>query len=78
MLGSPGARRGNGPRRRWTGGRSQAADAGTDVHDGQLVVRGQRLYNVAALPAQGAGRLRLHFDSGISAYSFTFGYRRGW
>ena len=51
----------------------QPADAGTDVHGGLLTVRGQRLYNVAALPASGAGRLSLRFDSGISAYSFTFG-----
>jgi cytochrome c biogenesis protein CcdA/thiol-disulfide isomerase/thioredoxin len=51
----------------------QPADAGTDVHNGLLVVRGQRLYNVAALPGAGAGRLSLRFDSGISAYSFTFG-----
>ncbi len=51
----------------------QPADAGTDVHGGLLTVRGQRLYNVAALPASGSGRLSLRFDSGISAYSFTFG-----
>jgi cytochrome c biogenesis protein CcdA/thiol-disulfide isomerase/thioredoxin len=51
----------------------QASDAGTDVHNGLMTVRGQRLYNVAALPASAGGRLSLRFDTGIAAYSFTFG-----
>jgi cytochrome c biogenesis protein CcdA/thiol-disulfide isomerase/thioredoxin len=50
-----------------------SADAGDDVHNGTLVVSGQRLYNVVALGGAGGGRLSLRFDSGISAYSFTFG-----
>jgi hypothetical protein len=47
--------------------------AGSDVHGGTLVVHGQRLYNVIDLHGAGTGRLSLRFDSGISAYSFTFG-----
>jgi thiol-disulfide isomerase/thioredoxin len=47
--------------------------AGSDVRGGTLVVHGQRLYNVVDLRGAGTGRLSLRFDSGISAYSFTFG-----
>jgi cytochrome c biogenesis protein CcdA/thiol-disulfide isomerase/thioredoxin len=50
-----------------------AADAGTDVHNGLMTVSGQRLYNVLAMDGAGVGRLSLRFDSGIHAYSFTFG-----
>jgi hypothetical protein len=51
-----------------------AADAGSDVHDGMIVVRRQRLYNVVALSGPGGGRLSLRFlDPGTQAYSFTFG-----
>ena len=50
-----------------------AADAGSDVHGGTMVVSRQRLYNVVALPGAGAGILSLRFDPGILAYSFTFG-----
>ena len=46
---------------------------GTDVHDGLMTVSGQRLYNVVAMEGAGVGRLSLRFDSGIHAYSFTFG-----
>jgi thiol-disulfide isomerase/thioredoxin len=38
-----------------------------------ITVDRQRLYNVVALPRERTGHLSLRFDSGISAYSFTFG-----
>ncbi len=48
-------------------------DAGSDVHGGIVTVDRQRLYNVVALPQEQTSYLRLEFDNGVSAYSFTFG-----
>jgi cytochrome c biogenesis protein CcdA/thiol-disulfide isomerase/thioredoxin len=50
-----------------------AADAGTDVHDGVVTVRGQRLYTLASLPRDEQHRLTLRFAPGITGYAFTFG-----
>jgi cytochrome c biogenesis protein CcdA/thiol-disulfide isomerase/thioredoxin len=38
-----------------------------------VTVRGQRLYELAALPSVGQHRLDLDFSPGLSAYAFTFG-----
>jgi len=48
-------------------------DAGSDVHGGIVTVDRQRLYNVVALPQEQTSYLRLEFENGVSAYSFTFG-----
>ena len=50
-----------------------ARAAGSDVRDGVITVRGQRLYRVVRLPAAGGGRLQLRLPPGVSAYAFTFG-----
>jgi hypothetical protein len=50
-----------------------ARDAGADVHDGIVTVRGQRLYSLVSLPADARGHLSLRFAPGISGYAFTFG-----
>ncbi len=47
--------------------------AGDDVHGGVVTVDRQRLYNVVKLPRAGNGHLSLRVQSGVSAYSFTFG-----
>jgi hypothetical protein len=47
--------------------------AGADVHDGRLVVRGQRLYRIAAFGTARDHVLGLSFAPGVVAYSFTFG-----
>ncbi len=50
-----------------------AADAGSDVHDGIVTVRGQRLYTLASLPRDEQHRLTLRFAPGVTGYAFTFG-----
>jgi cytochrome c biogenesis protein CcdA/thiol-disulfide isomerase/thioredoxin len=50
-----------------------ATDAGADVHDGVVTVRGQRLYTLASLPRNEQHRLTLRFAPGIAGYAFTFG-----
>jgi cytochrome c biogenesis protein CcdA/thiol-disulfide isomerase/thioredoxin len=50
-----------------------AADAGGDVHDGVVTVKGQRLYNLVDLPKVGHHVLRLEPEAGIEGYAFTFG-----
>ncbi len=50
-----------------------AADAGADVHDGELTVGSQRLYDLVDLPKAGTHTLTLEFDAGIDGYAFTFG-----
>jgi cytochrome c biogenesis protein CcdA/thiol-disulfide isomerase/thioredoxin len=50
-----------------------AADAGADVHDGVVTVRGQRLYSLVSLPAAQVHTVTLDIPPGISAYDFTFG-----
>jgi cytochrome c biogenesis protein CcdA/thiol-disulfide isomerase/thioredoxin len=50
-----------------------AADAGSDVHDGVVTVRRERLYSLVSLPGDQRRRLSLRFAPGVNAYSFTFG-----
>jgi len=50
-----------------------AADAGSDVHDGVVTVRRQRLYSLVSLPGDQRHRLSLRFADGVTAYDFTFG-----
>jgi cytochrome c biogenesis protein CcdA/thiol-disulfide isomerase/thioredoxin len=50
-----------------------AADAGTDVHDGVVTVRRQRLYSLVSLPRDEEHRLSLRFADGVTGYDFTFG-----
>ncbi len=50
-----------------------AADAGSDVHDGVVTVRRQRLYSLVSLPGDEQHRLSLRFADGVSGYAFTFG-----
>jgi cytochrome c biogenesis protein CcdA/thiol-disulfide isomerase/thioredoxin len=50
-----------------------ADDAGADVHDGAVIVTGQRLYSLVSLPGDEQHRLTLRFAPGISGYAFTFG-----
>ena len=47
--------------------------AGRDVHDGTVVVRGQRLYSLLDLPRMGDHVLKVLPDPGVRAYVFTFG-----
>ncbi|HEX5309643.1 MAG TPA: cytochrome c biogenesis protein DipZ [Solirubrobacteraceae bacterium] len=49
------------------------ADAGADVHDGSLTVRGQRLYSLVSLHGDQQHRLSLRLTPGVSGYAFTFG-----
>jgi cytochrome c biogenesis protein CcdA/thiol-disulfide isomerase/thioredoxin len=50
-----------------------ARDAGADVHDGVVRVRGQRLYRLVDLPRAGSHRLELRVGHGVRGYAFTFG-----
>jgi cytochrome c biogenesis protein CcdA/thiol-disulfide isomerase/thioredoxin len=50
-----------------------AADAGADVHDGVVTVKGERLYTLASLPRNEQHRLSLRFAPGVTGYAFTFG-----
>jgi cytochrome c biogenesis protein CcdA/thiol-disulfide isomerase/thioredoxin len=50
-----------------------SADAGTDVHNGVVTVRRQRLYSLVSLPRDERRRLSLRFAPNVSAYAFTFG-----
>ncbi len=50
-----------------------AADAGSDVHDGVVTVRGHRLYELVSLPRVEHHLLELELDPGVSGYAFTFG-----
>jgi cytochrome c biogenesis protein CcdA/thiol-disulfide isomerase/thioredoxin len=50
-----------------------AADAGTDVHDGLVTVKGERLYTLVSLPHDEQHRLSLRFAPGVTGYAFTFG-----
>ena len=49
------------------------AQAGSDVRDGQVVVRRQRLYRLVSLPKSQAHVLTLRFAPGVAGYAFTFG-----
>jgi cytochrome c biogenesis protein CcdA/thiol-disulfide isomerase/thioredoxin len=50
-----------------------AADAGSDVHDGLVTVKGERLYTLVSLPHDEQHRLSLRFSPGVTGYAFTFG-----
>ncbi len=50
-----------------------AANAGADVHNGVVSVKGQRLYTLVSLPHTERHRLTLRFAPGVSGYAFTFG-----
>jgi len=50
-----------------------AADAGSDVHNGVVTVRQQRLYSLVSLPGDERHRLSLRFAPGVTGYAFTFG-----
>ena len=54
-------------------GRSvSAAEAGSDLHDGAVTVRRQRLYHLVRLPRTEQHVLTLHVDRDVSGYAFTF------
>jgi cytochrome c biogenesis protein CcdA/thiol-disulfide isomerase/thioredoxin len=50
-----------------------AGDAGADVHNGAVSVRGQRLYSLVSLPVDEQRTLKIELPPGVSAYDFTFG-----
>jgi cytochrome c biogenesis protein CcdA/thiol-disulfide isomerase/thioredoxin len=50
-----------------------AGEAGGDVRDATVTVRGQRLYWLVSLPGDEQHRLSLRFAPGVSGYAFTFG-----
>jgi cytochrome c biogenesis protein CcdA/thiol-disulfide isomerase/thioredoxin len=71
VLGSPGK-----PRRmkvKLDGRPISSADAGSDVHDGVVVVDSQRLYDLVNLPKVEHHVLELEPESGVTGYAFTFG-----
>jgi len=49
------------------------ADAGADVHNGEVTVRRQRLYWLVSLKRDERHRLSLRFADGVTGYAFTFG-----
>jgi cytochrome c biogenesis protein CcdA/thiol-disulfide isomerase/thioredoxin len=50
-----------------------ASEAGSDVHNGLVTVRGQRLYSLISLPSDQQQTFTIQIPPGISAYDFTFG-----
>ncbi len=50
-----------------------ASEAGADVHNGLVTVRGQRLYELISLPGDQQQTFTVQIPPGISAYDFTFG-----
>jgi cytochrome c biogenesis protein CcdA/thiol-disulfide isomerase/thioredoxin len=50
-----------------------ASAAGSDVHAGQVVVQGQRLYSLVSLPRAENHTITVKVPAGVSAYDFTFG-----
>jgi cytochrome c biogenesis protein CcdA/thiol-disulfide isomerase/thioredoxin len=50
-----------------------AGIAGSDVHNGVVNVKAQRLYNLVDLPRVGNHLLQLEPEAGVSGYAFTFG-----
>jgi cytochrome c biogenesis protein CcdA/thiol-disulfide isomerase/thioredoxin len=50
-----------------------AADAGSDVHNGLVTVKGERLYTLVSLPHDERRRLSLRLAPGVTGYAFTFG-----
>jgi cytochrome c biogenesis protein CcdA/thiol-disulfide isomerase/thioredoxin len=55
------------------GRRISGADAGADVHAGELTVRRQRLYALVSLRRSERHHLSLRLAPGVSGYAFTFG-----
>ena len=55
------------------GHRISATTAGSDVHGGEVTVRGQRLYSLVSLPGDQDHTITLQVPRGVSAYDFTFG-----
>jgi cytochrome c biogenesis protein CcdA/thiol-disulfide isomerase/thioredoxin len=49
------------------------AEAGSDVHNGNVTVQGQRLYSLISLPGDQQQTFTIQIPPGISAYDFTFG-----
>jgi cytochrome c biogenesis protein CcdA/thiol-disulfide isomerase/thioredoxin len=50
-----------------------AGQAGSDVHNGLVTVRGQRLYSLVSAPDDETATLTVKLPPGVSAYDFTFG-----
>jgi cytochrome c biogenesis protein CcdA/thiol-disulfide isomerase/thioredoxin len=50
-----------------------ASQAGSDVHDGVVTVRRERLYSLVSLSGDQQHRLSLRFADGVTGYDFTFG-----
>ena len=50
-----------------------AGQAGSDVHNGAVTVRNQRLYSLISLPHDEQQTFTIQLPPGISAYDFTFG-----
>jgi cytochrome c biogenesis protein CcdA/thiol-disulfide isomerase/thioredoxin len=50
-----------------------ASQAGADVHDGIVTVRGQRLYSLVSAHYDETATLTVKLPPGMSAYDFTFG-----
>jgi thiol-disulfide isomerase/thioredoxin len=49
------------------------SQAGADVHDGMVTVRGQRLYSLVSAPYDETATITIELPPGVSAYDFTFG-----
>ena len=56
-------------------GKALPADiAGSDVHDGKLLITGNKLYNIVNNAKPGVHTLQLIIDNpGLEAFTFTFG-----
>jgi hypothetical protein len=50
-----------------------ASQAGADVRDGAVTVRGQRLYSLVSAPYDETATITVRLPPGVSAYDFTFG-----
>ncbi len=50
-----------------------ASDAGSDVHNGLVTVKGQRLYSLLSFSGDQQQTFTIQIPPGISAYDFTFG-----
>ncbi len=50
-----------------------ASEAGSDVHNGLVTVRGQRLYSLISLSTDQQQTFTVQIPPGVSAYDFTFG-----
>jgi thiol-disulfide isomerase/thioredoxin len=50
-----------------------SSQAGADVRDGAVTVRGQRLYSLVSAPYDETATITVQLPPGVSAYDFTFG-----